>query len=138
MNGNNHPVLEALTEPAEKAIGGPQLALDKFPYRFGRECRGGKKNHWVQNRRAFLMKPNNDIYMWDVGYKIQISREHFLINLMDEDTYEVLDRGSRCGICVNEIRLGPDGRSDSCLINNGDTLVVGVAESPYQYTFIQP
>ena len=130
-------MLEALTEPAEKAIRAHRLTLDKLPFRFGRECRGKKKNHWLQNRRAFLTKPSNDIYLVDIGYKIQISREHFLIRYV-EGGYEVVDRGSRCGMCVNEIRLGPDGRSDSCLLNDGDTLVVGTTESPYQYKFIQP
>jgi pSer/pThr/pTyr-binding forkhead associated (FHA) protein len=128
-----HPHIEALTEQAEKAIGGPQLTIDRSPFRFGRESRDPDSKGWLSNRRMFA-GPNNECYMHDTGYFRQISREHFQIRQSEDGSYWLEDRGSSCGTWVNDTRL--HGASNKIELRNGHKIVVGTIESPYAYTFV--
>ena len=116
------------------AVGAQQLAIDRSPFRFGRESRGKEHKGWLSNRRILPSKPNNECYMHDSGYFRQISREHFQIRLGEDGTFWLKDRGSSCGTWVNGRRLTAD--SGECDLRNGDKIVVGTAESPYVYTFV--
>ncbi len=128
------PYIEAGTQQAVSAIGAQQLAIDRSPFRFGRESRGKEHKGWLSNRRILPSKPNNECCMHDSGYFRQISREHFQIQQGEDGTFWLKDRGSSCGTWINGTRLTAD--SGECDLRNGDKIVVGTAESPYVYTFV--
>lgn len=132
------PILRALTDEAKRAIQGAALIIDRSPFRVGRESRGKAGKNWLANRRLFPSKPNNEFYMNDKQYFRQISREHFLIHRTKANGYEIVDRGSRCGTWINDVVIGPSVGSESCVLNDGDIIVVGNLESPYVFEFAAP
>lgn len=132
----DYPFVEALTDQAVKAIGGPRLLIDKSPFRFGRESRDAESKGWLSNRRVFPSKPNNECYMHDSGYFRQISRLHFQIRQAEDGNCWISDRGSSCGTWLNETRLSAESGERG--LGSGDKIIVGTAESPYVYTFQHP
>ena len=129
----SHPALEALTRQAEAAIGAASLTIAVSPFRFGRESRGTEKKR-LHNRRLFTARPINECFLTDSENFRQISRAHFLIQQAEDGSWELVDRGSTCGTWVNDIRLYEDPRPHR--VKNGDVIVVGTAESPYRFRFV--
>ncbi len=116
------------------------IPIWKFPYRIGRESRMeiDEKGHILVKERirpGMLAGPTNDIYLIDFGNKFQISRDHLTIE-EENDTFFLLDNGSRCGSAVNETRIGTDAPTDRVKLHDGDTVVLGTDKSPYRYTFL--
>lgn len=131
------PVLVALTGEARLALSGAdEIKLTRFPFRVGRESRsplgtGAKVQH---ERRQQSLPPNNDLYIWDPGPLLNVSREHFQIERGDDGEFLVRDRGSTCGTLVGGVRLGA-GEPESCVLLPGNTIVVGTSQSPFVFQF---
>jgi len=136
-------VLRPMTEEALKAI--PQsfqrdgiVGILKLPFRVGRESRVQIVNGCmvrIERPRIGNHKATNDLYLVDDGQKLNISRDHFLIERVDEKYY-IVDRGSVCGTKINGQNIGGDGQSDRTRINDGDTISIGSNATPYIYRFI--
>ncbi len=136
-------VLRAETEEAALALPGAavvgrMVAIRRFPFRVGRESRvrivDGQPQR-VERPRLGNREPNNDLYLVDAGEPLQVSREHFLIDVAS-DGYVLLDRGSACGVSVGDVRVGGRDAGGSAVLRDGDVIAVGIAATPYRYTFI--
>jgi len=135
-------VLKALTRDAELAV--PQgllvagmVGIRSYPFRVGRESRGKVVDgvfHRIERPRRGDSKPNNDLYLADNKERLQISREHFQIERAATG-YQVVDRGSVCGISVGGVRAGGNERGGTLPLRDGDEIRVGEDVSPYSYTF---
>lgn len=85
-------------------------------------------------RRRQSAAPNNDLYIWDPGPLLNVSREHFQIERSDSGEFFVRDRGSTCGTLVGNVRLGAGG-PESCALFPDNTIVVGTPQSPFVFHF---
>lgn len=85
-----------------------------------------------EERRTGTMTPNNDLYLFNVGRKMFISREHMQIERCG-DVFEVVDRGSFCGTTVDGNLVGGENRGGRCTVRDGSVIVLGTAASPYAY-----
>ena len=136
-------VLKAMTPEAEAAI--PQglvvqgmVGIRGFPFQAGRESRGKVVDgvfHRIERPRRGPAAPTNDLYLIDAGEALQISREHFRI----EGTaagFQVVDRGSVCGISVGGTRIGGDESGGTAPLRDGDEIHIGTEATPFRYIFI--
>ncbi|MFW5959647.1 MAG: FHA domain-containing protein [Chitinivibrionales bacterium] len=124
------------TEEAAVSLGHrDHLELDKFPFRFGRESRRKKAGDTplYRDRRRPGCRPNNDFYLFDLGKYLNISREHFQIDRVDEKYY-ISDRGSTCGTIINSRVSLKDAPGKRHELQHGDTITVGKPDSRYIYT----
>ena len=120
-------VLKALTREAELAV--PQgllvagmVGIRGHPFRVGRESRGKVVDgvfHRIERPRRGDALPNNDLYLADNKERLQISREHFKIERTAAG-YQVVDRGSVCGISVGGVRVGGKERGGALPLRDGD------------------
>lgn len=53
-----------------------------------------------------------------------------------DGSYQIVDRGSKCGCTVNERRIGQHAGVMSATLDDGDVLTLGTRESPYRFMFI--
>ncbi len=133
----SYPVLLPMTPEARDAMGKDAVMIDKIPFRFGRECRPVNivASVMYKERRKKGLKPNNDLYMFDRGNVLNISREHFQIEKKVDGSYEMVDRGSACGTIVDDKLIGGNDRSGRCSLGDENIIVVGTRESPFVYKF---
>jgi pSer/pThr/pTyr-binding forkhead associated (FHA) protein len=136
-------VLKAITPESKSAItnnflGNEVIGIWNFPFRMGRESRveqvGRKAAHSERNKIS-LGKPNNDIYLMDLGQYLQISRQHIQID-KTENGFLLIDRESACGTIVNTIKIGSEDRGGNCELKDGDIIKIGSKKSPYEFQFI--
>ncbi|MDX8406070.1 MAG: FHA domain-containing protein [Mariprofundus sp.] len=136
-------VLKAMTPAAEEAVPHNQLtggyiAIRDFPFKMGRESRvrvaGGKEQMFERPKLGGRL-PNNDLYLIDGGKPLNISREHCLIEA-GPTGYQLLDRGSACGISINGQRVGGHDTGGSSALADGDEIAIGSDSTPYRYRFI--
>jgi len=125
--------------PAKGSHNG-MIPVWKTPFRIGRESRmeideNGNVTVKERYKHGFITAEVNDIYLFDLGEKFQISREHLRIDKNGEG-YFVLDRGSKCGSAVGDTRIGADSLTEQVPLNDGDTVVLGTDHSPYRYRFV--
>lgn len=134
------PILRALTEEARKSMQRDERLIEHVPYRVGREQRvalvGGE--YRSIERRATDAIPTNDLYMLDIGEKLNVSREHFQIEQEQDGSYVLVDRGSACGTIVDDQPVGGHDHGGRCPLKNGSTVRVGTRSSPYLFAFILP
>jgi pSer/pThr/pTyr-binding forkhead associated (FHA) protein len=126
-----------LTRKAKKALSAPEVPVDEFPFRIGRECRIRFKRRRIifDERRTGTMAPNNDLYLINIGKSLQISREHLQIEKCGTDSYQVVDRGSACGTIVDGCEVGGKDRSGTHPLKHGSTVTLGDASSPFTFRF---
>ena len=134
----SNAVLLPQTSEAQSAIQGDKIELKKFPFRIGRESRHDKivKKTWVRERRKKENPPNNDLYLEDQGELLNVSREHLQIEVKDDGTYEVVDRGSTCGTIVADHVVGGRDKGGRYPLENGNIIVIGTSQSPFIFKFV--
>ena len=78
----------------------------------------------------------NDVYLSESpsAELIQISRDHFAIERLDDDFF-VVDRGSVAGTIVAGRRIGGHRKGGRTRLYSGDEIVVGGEGSPYVFKF---
>lgn len=134
------PVLRALTPEARQAIQRPERAITHVPYRVGREQRvvlvAGE--YRSIERRQSGASPTNDLYMLDLGEKLNVSREHFQIERDEDGHYVLVDRGSACGTIVDDQPVGGHDQGGRRKLHNGSTIRVGTRHSPILLEFVLP
>ena len=131
------PVLVAVTAEAHDCIKGDTVALTRFPFRVGRESRHGMVHGEVKDldRRKLDGPPNNDLYMHDRGPVLQVSREQFQIERKDDGSCELVDRGSACGVIVDDHAVGGGDRGGRCPLRDGSFIRVGTRTSKFLFRF---
>lgn len=137
-------MLRALTPEAIDAtpvsyIDGDRIPIMNLPFKVGRESRvvriKGRLEPVDRPKRDIGSKPNNDLYLMDRGHLLNISREHFQIELRDEHYY-LVDRGSACGTKLRDITLGGEDLGGSAKLHDGDVIGVGAKNTPYLFQFV--
>ncbi len=131
------PLLVPLTGETRVVLSGAsELILTRFPFRVGRESRSPAEARvdFQNERRRSTIAPNNDLYIWDPGPLLNVSREHFQIERGQSGEFFLRDRGSTCGTVVADVRLGAGG-PESCVLYPDNTIVVGTPQSPFVFRF---
>jgi pSer/pThr/pTyr-binding forkhead associated (FHA) protein len=128
-------LLKALTPEAELCLGGSLVRIQIFPFRVGRESRVGDSPFFPNSRRCAGSTPNNDLYLVEKGQLMNVSREHFHIELRDGE-YFLVDRGSVCGTLAEGVRVGGEREGGEVRLENGDVIIVGTSISPYVFKFV--
>lgn len=135
--------LEALTHEASGAIPRSQrqrnyVSIHQFPYRVGRESRieyVNGKQVVLERRKRSDSQVTNDLYLFDTGERLAISREHFLIREVNTN-FQLLDRGSACGTMLNDSIVGAGNDLQGIAeLKDGDVIHLGGGNSPYLYRF---
>ena len=134
------PILRALTDEARTAMQRDERMIKHVPYRVGREQRvalvGGE--YRSIERRQTGEPPTNELYLLDVGDKLNVSREHFQIEQEQDGSYVLTDRGSACGTIVDDQPVGGQDHGGRHPLRNGSTIRVGTSSSPYLFAFVIP
>ena len=135
--GKEIPVLVALTGEARRALSGAaEVVVARFPFRVGRDT--GSPVHtdvYIRGKDGRVVpQTENDLYIWDPGPLLNVSRQHFQIERQENGEFFVRDMGSTCGTLVGNLRLGLGG-PESCAIVPDSTIVVGTAQSPFVFRF---
>jgi hypothetical protein len=130
------PVLRSVTPTARLSIG-EEIALDRFPFRVGREGRSQPPapKRSSTDRRLFPRGTTNELYVKDFGKSVNVSREHFQIEAKADGTFELVDRGSACGTIVGDQVIGGNFIGGRCPLEIGDCIVVGTRQSAIVFEF---
>ena len=134
------PFLRPLTDEAHKAMQRDKRLITHVPYRVGRERRVALINgeYHSMERRASSQPPNNELYLLDLGEKLNVSREHLQIEQEEDGRYVLIDRGSACGTIVDDQPVGGHDHGGRWPLHNGSTIRVGISSSPYLFEFVIP
>lgn len=127
--------LKPLTPEAEKSLGTRLYQLSKFPFRVGRESRRKRSANYPNSRRRSGSSTSNDLYLIETNPPLNVSREHFQIELHD-GKYFIVDRGSTCGTLVEGNVLGGGRNGGRHPLNHGDVIIVGTSESRHIFKFL--
>jgi len=137
-------VLKAVTGASKHSIikrefGQDLIPIYNYPFRIGREARVQYVDGEVilqERHKLSGQEPNNDLYLFDSGELLQISREHCSIVQTSESKFLLQDRGSACGSRVNELSVGGDDNNGLLPLSDGDIITLGSKESEYKFKFI--
>jgi len=129
-------LLVALTPESRAALGAPQVEIERFPYRVGRESRGLQLTSagFVRERRSPGSRPTNDLYLVEHDEPMNVSRSHFQIDWADA-SHVLVDLESTCGTIVEGTLVGGDTRGGTITLHDGDVIIVGTSNSPYVFKF---
>lgn len=128
--------LKALTPEAKAALHGEYLKITRFPFRVGRESREfDRPIDYLKDRRRPDSASNNDLYLFEPGNVLNVSREHFLIDAKD-DKYVLVDRGSYCGTLVEGELVGEKRKGGWRELADNDVIIVGTSESTFIFKFL--
>lgn len=131
------PLLIPLTDEAREALGGrAHVEIDRLPFRIGRESRVAVVNGELlyMERRKGHTPPNNDLYLFDKGQLMNISREHLQIERERDGSFRIYDRGSACGTHVDGMSTGGMDKPGALVIKEGSEITIGTRTSPYRFT----
>ena len=137
-------VLKAVTEVSKHSIikrefGEDIIPIYAYPFRVGREARVQYVDGEVilqERHKLSGQEPNNDLYLFDSGKLLQISREHCSIVQTSDSKFLLQDRGSACGSRVNQFSVGGDDNNGLLPLQDGDIITLGSKESAYKFKFI--
>ncbi len=115
--GSRFVVLSGLNEVSSDALGGGEMKLTSFPFKVGLEHELGEED----------ILSDNDLYLKDF-LPFSVSRNHFLIDKTD-GKFVVIDRGSRLGTIVNDIRID----AQNILTKNVNKIIIGSEQSPFVF-----
>jgi pSer/pThr/pTyr-binding forkhead associated (FHA) protein len=127
--------LKALTPEARLCLRAPLVQILSFPLRVGRESRIGDSPNFPNSRRSPGSAVNNDLYLIEKGPLLNVSREHFQIELRHNEFF-LVDRGSACGTLVEGITVGKDRAGGEIRLADGDVIIVGTSGSAFVFKFV--
>ena len=125
-----------MTAQAEYALGGKrEVRLTHFPFKVGRESRLSQAG-FAREQRLGRTPQVNDVFLQEPhgADLIQISRDHFAIECLDDEFF-VVDRGSVAGTIVAGRRIGGHRKGGRTRLHSGDDITVGGEGSPYVFKF---
>jgi pSer/pThr/pTyr-binding forkhead associated (FHA) protein len=129
-------ILVALTPEAKAALGGPEAAIAKLPFRVGRESRGALRaaGRTIAERRKPRSRPTNDLYLTEKAEPFSVSREH--AQIQHNGTHFILvDRQSSSGTIVEGAVVGGRHAGGAIRLNDGDVIIIGPSSSPFVFKF---
>lgn len=132
------PKLVALTPESQESLTQASIEISKFPFKVGRESRIGVvagSAHLLERRKS-NHAPINDLFLLDTGNPLNVSREHFQIEKIDDDHYEVVDRSSACGTIVGNEVVGGMDEGGRLKLEGGNVIIVGTSSSPFVFKFL--
>ena len=133
------PYMVGMTLVARKALRGRKLPLAAMPFRVGRETRVLQEPAWTRkkgkDRRKGKSNPNNNLYIQESEQTDFLSREHFLIDDLEENQFVLVDRGSQRGTLVNGILIGGNGKKQTIQISDRAILIPGGKKSGFKFRF---
>lgn len=116
-------VLYPLTRRAAQTLPDDGLIISRFPFRIGR----------VTGPNEPDSLDLNDIWLID-SKPYNVSRNHCSIDLDDDGTPIVTDRGSHLGVWVNDQHIGGRSATRTMRLHSGhNVLIIGTSMSPYQF-----
>jgi pSer/pThr/pTyr-binding forkhead associated (FHA) protein len=133
---HEYPLLIPVTDAAKDALdGSDQIAIDRLPFRIGRESRMGVMNgiRFYLERRKHHDSPSNDLYINDDGTLLHVSRRHAEIDIGPDGDIIIRDLGSRCGTLVDGVFIGGKDEPGSRALSEGSEISIGTANSPYRF-----
>lgn len=133
---SNRALLIPITDEARVALAGRDaVEIDRLPFRIGRESRVALVSGELKymERRKGTVTPNNDLYLYDSGDLLNISREHLQIDINDEGEFIVHDRGSACGTHVDGVVVGGGDTTGTATIHDDSEITIGMQDSPYRF-----
>lgn len=136
LDRQGRALLVTLTPESRAALGAPQVEVERFPYRVGRESRGTQRtaDGFVSERRSPGSCPTNDLYLVEHDEPMNVSRAHFLIEREGAGCV-LVDRESTCGTIVEGQIIGGGTRGGTIALHDGDVIIVGTSNSPYAFKF---
>lgn len=121
-------MLAPLTPKARASLRDDGVALWKLPFRIGRASEANEpealdlNDLWLNDEKPFL-----------------VSRNHLSIDAFDRGLFVVRDRGSFLGTIVNGETIGGKSKRRAAELKVGDnTIIIGPAESPFQFRLTVP
>lgn len=120
-----HARLEGITPQAVGSLGGKPLELKTVPFKIGRADRMDRLDPFAYDDLSLTDKE-----------PFNVSRNHCSINLSGQGRFFIMDRGSRLGTLVNGVRVGGGGLNQLNLSRSNNIIVLGNADSPFQYRVI--
>jgi pSer/pThr/pTyr-binding forkhead associated (FHA) protein len=127
--------LKPLTPESKSCLGTALFRIVSLPFRVGRESRTHFIKAFSNSRRKPNSSANNDLYLPETNHRLNVSREHFQIELRNKEFY-LVDRGSSCGTLVEGSRIGGDRKGGEKELHSGDVIIVGTSESPHSFKFL--
>jgi pSer/pThr/pTyr-binding forkhead associated (FHA) protein len=127
--------LKPLTPESKSCLGTSLLGIFPLPFRVGRESRSHSIKGFRHSRRKSDSPANNELYLPEKKHRLNVSREHFQIELRGEEFY-LVDLGSACGTLLEGSRIGGDRKGGEHKLHSGDVIIVGTSESHYSFKFL--
>lgn len=136
-------VLLPLTNDAKNSIVDMKLQnklipMFHFPFKVGRESRMSQNDRGLFVKLRILKsssQPNNDIYLVNCTSNLEISKEHFQIEKIDNN-YFIKDRNSTLGTKLNTQEIGKEKSYTLFPLNDGDIIKIGSNNSTYEFQFL--
>jgi len=128
--------LVPLTPEARRAAAAPVVPLHRFPFRVGRDLRDPdrKPRLLLRERRRGTTSGPNDLYLLELGPRLRLSREHFLIG-EEGGRYFLEDRRSSLGTLVEGRIVGGARTGGRCELRDGDVIIPGGSGSHFVFKF---
>ena len=132
--GARRVMLAALTPEAREALGAAEIEITRFPFRVGRESRGGQRaaGRVIMDRRKPGSGTNNELYLVEQEDPFNVSREHLQIE-HNGTHYVLVDRQSTCGTIVEGKVVGGKNAGGAMPLQDGDVIIVGTSGSRYVF-----
>jgi pSer/pThr/pTyr-binding forkhead associated (FHA) protein len=127
--------LKALTPESKASLGAQLIKIPSYPFRIGRESRETGSSLFPDTRRRQDSSPNNDLYLFDPGKVLNISREHFQIEQRNGGFF-LVDRNSMCGTIVEGETIGQGRNGGAKQLHDGDVIIVGTSASNHIFKFV--
>ncbi len=114
------------------------ISIFHFPFKVGRESRMSENDKGLFIKLRILenfSKPNNDIYLFNSTQNLEISKEHFQIEIID-DNFFIKDRNSTLGTKINNEEIGKEKANKYYPLKDGDKIKIGSQNSKYEFQFL--
>ncbi len=114
------------------------ISMFHFPFKVGRESRMSENDRGLFVKLRILKsnsQPNNDIYLVNCTNNLEISKEHFQIEKIDNN-YFIKDRNSSLGTKLNNEEIGKEKTNTLFPLKDGDIIKIGSSNSVYEFKFL--
>ncbi len=136
-------VLLPLTNEAKNSIVDTKahnkiISMFHFPFKVGRESRMSENDRGLFVKLRILKsnsQPNNDVYLVNCTNNLEISKEHFQIEKINNN-YFIKDRNSSLGTKLNDEEIGKEKTDTSFPLKDGDIIKIGSSNSVYEFKFL--
>ena len=114
------------------------ICIFHFPFKVGRESRMSENDKGLFIKLRILgdfSKPNNDIYLFNSTRNLEISKEHFQIEIIDNNFF-IKNRNSNLGTKINNEEIEKEKTNKLYPLKDGDKIKIGSYDSKYDFQFL--